>query len=80
MEKLASQSVEAYEVEKERDLMKLLKRGLCGLLAVVLMVPAGLAAPVSGGKNLSDLEGHWAQKEVEAAVASGWVDVPGWEF
>ena len=54
--------------------MKLLKRGLCGLLAVVLMVPAGLAAPVSGGKNLSDLEGHWAQKEVEAAVASGWVD------
>ena len=54
--------------------MKLLKRGLCGLLAVVLMVPAGLAAPVSGGKNLSDLEGPWAQKEVEAAVASGWVD------
>lgn len=44
------------------------------MLAVVLMVPAGLAAPVSGGKNLSDLEGHWAQKEVEAAVASGWVD------
>ena len=37
--------------------MKLLKRGLCGLLAVVLMVPAGLAAPVSGRKNLSDLEG-----------------------
>ena len=23
---------------------------------------------------MSDLEGHWAQKEVEAAVASGWVD------
>ena len=44
------------------------------MLAVVLMVQAGLAAPVSGGKNLSDLEGHWAQKEVEAAVASGWVD------
>ena len=54
--------------------MKHWKRGLCGLLAAVLMVPAGLAAPVSGGKNLSDLEGHWAQKEVEAAVASGWVD------
>ena len=45
--------------------MKHWKKGLCGLLAAVLMVPAGLAAPVSGGKNLSDLEGHWAQKEVE---------------
>ena len=54
--------------------MKHWKKGLCGLLAAVLMVPAGLAAPVSGGKNLSDLEGHWAQKEVEAAGASGWVD------
>ena len=54
--------------------MKHWKKGLCGLLAAVLRVPAGLAAPVSGGKNLSDLEGHWAQKEVEAAVASGWVD------
>ena len=54
--------------------MKHWKKGLCGLLAAVLMMPAGLAAPVSGGKNLSDLEGHWAQKEVEAAVASGWVD------
>ena len=54
--------------------MKHWKRGLCGLLAAVLMVPAGLAAPVSGEKGLSDLEGHWAQKEVEAAVASGWVD------
>ena len=54
--------------------MKHWKKGLCVLLAAVLMVPAGLAAPVSGGKNLSDLEGHWAQKEVEAAVASGWVD------
>ena len=54
--------------------MKHWKRGLCGLLAAALMVPAGLAAPVSGEKGLSDLEGHWAQKEVEAAVASGWVD------
>ena len=43
-------------------------------MAAVLMVPAGLAAPVSGEKGLSDVEGHWAQKEVEAAVASGWVD------
>ena len=54
--------------------MKHWKRGLCGLLATALMVPVGLAAPVSGEKGLSDLEGHWAQKEVEAAVASGWVD------
>ena len=37
--------------------MKHWKRGLCGLLAAVLMVPAGLAAPVSGEKGLSDLEG-----------------------
>ena len=54
--------------------MKHWKKGLCGLLAAALMAPAGLAAPVSGEKGLSDLEGHWAQKEVEAAVASGWVD------
>ena len=54
--------------------MKHWKRGLCGLLATALMVPVGLAAPVNGEKGLSDLEGHWAQKEVEAAVASGWVD------
>ena len=54
--------------------MKHWKKRLCGLLAAVLMAPAGLAAPVNGEKGLSDLEGHWAQKEVEAAVASGWVD------
>ena len=54
--------------------MKHWKKGLCGLLAAVLMAPAGLAAPVNGEKGLSDLEGPWAQKEVEAAVASGWVD------
>ena len=54
--------------------MKHWKKGLCGLLATALMVPVGLAAPVNGEKGLSDLEGHWAQKEVEAAVASGWVD------
>ena len=54
--------------------MKHWKKGLCGLLAAALMVPVGLAAPVSVEKGLSDLEGHWAQKEVEAAVASGWVD------
>ena len=54
--------------------MKHWKRGLCGLLATALMVQVGLAAPVNGEKGLSDLEGHWAQKEVEAAVASGWVD------
>ena len=54
--------------------MKHWKRGLCGLLATALMVPVGLAAPVNGENGLSDLEGHWAQKEVEAAVASGWVD------
>ena len=54
--------------------MKHWKRGLCGLLATALMVPVGLAAPVNGEKGLSDLEGHWAQKEVETAVASGWVD------
>ena len=42
--------------------MKHWKKGLCGLLAAVLMVPAGLAAPVSGGKNLSDLEGHWPRR------------------
>ena len=39
--------------------MKHWKKGLCGLLAAVLMAPAGLAAPVNGEKGLSDLEGHW---------------------
>lgn len=53
--------------------MKIWKKILCGLLAAALLVPAALAAPVQGTKSLSDVKGHWAQEEIEAALADGWV-------
>ena len=40
--------------------MKHWKKGLCGLLAAVLMAPAGLAAPVN--ERLVRFGRHWAQK------------------
>ena len=54
--------------------MKRVKQVLCGVLAAALMIPLAAAAPGSGGKSLSDIQGHWAQKEIETAIASGWVD------
>lgn len=54
--------------------MKRVKQMLCGVLAAALMIPLAAAAPGSGGKSLSDIQGHWAQKEIETAIASGWVD------
>ena len=51
--------------------MKHWKKGLCGLLAAVLMAPVRLAFPVNNEERLVRFGGHWAQKEVEAAVASG---------
>ena len=60
--------------------MKHWKKGLCGLLAAVLMMPAGLAAPVSGGKNLSDLEGHWAEGGRSRSCIWMGGRLPRWEF
>ena len=54
--------------------MKRVKQVLCGVLAAALMIPLAAAAPGSGSKSLSDIQGHWAQKEIETAIASGWVD------
>ena len=54
--------------------MRRVKQVLCGVLAAALMIPLAAAAPGSGGKSLSDIQGHWAQKEIETAIASGWVD------
>ncbi len=54
--------------------MRCVKQVLCGVLAAALMIPLAAAAPGSGGKSLSDIQGHWAQKEIETAIASGWVD------
>ena len=38
-----------------------------------MMVPLALAAPSTEG-SFSDVEDHWAQAEIEKAVATGWVD------
>ena len=54
--------------------MRRVKQVLCGVLAAALMIPLAAAAPGSNSKGLSDIQGHWAQKEIETAIASGWVD------
>ena len=54
---------------------KNVKRLLCGLLAAALLIPAAAAAPASGQKaKLSDIQGHWAQQQIEQAVSEGWVN------
>ena len=54
---------------------KNVKRLLCGLLAAALLIPAAAAAPASGQKaKLSDIQGHWAERQIEQAVSEGWVD------
>ena len=53
--------------------MKVWKKVVALLLAATMMVPLALAAPVAQDP-LTDVEGHWAQKEIEQAVADGWVD------
>ena len=54
---------------------KNMKRLLCGLLAAALLIPAAAAAPASGQKaKLSDIQGHWAERQIEQAVTEGWVD------
>ena len=48
---------------------KNVKRLLCGLLAAALLIPAAAAAPASGQKaKLSDIQGHWAERQIEQAV------------
>ena len=53
--------------------MKLWKKLTSLLLAAAMMVPFAAAAPSEEG-SFSDVDGHWAQAEIEQAVATGWVD------
>ena len=53
--------------------MKRGKKLLALLLAAALMIPIATAAPSEEG-SFPDVKGHWAQAEIEKAVASGWVD------
>ncbi|WP_454941817.1 S-layer homology domain-containing protein [Evtepia sp.] len=53
--------------------MKLWKKLTSLLLAAAMMVPFAAAAPSEEG-SFPDVDGHWAQAEIEQAVASGWVD------
>ena len=53
--------------------MKPIRQMVCALLAVTLLIPAAAASPGSGNP-LWDVQGHWAQKEIQEAVAAGWVD------
>ena len=52
--------------------MKVLKRLLCGALIAALLLPAAAADSTDG--SFSDIQGHWAQEQIEAAVRSGWVN------
>lgn len=58
--------------------MKLLKRGLCGLLAVVLMVPGGAGGAGKRREKSARIWRGWAQKEVEAMQLhlEGWCGYP----
>ena len=53
--------------------MKPMRQMVCALLAATLLIPAAAASPGSGNP-LWDVQGHWAQKEIQEAVAAGWVD------
>ena len=53
--------------------MKLWKKLTNLLLAAALMIPIATAAPSEEG-SFPDVKGHWAQAEIEKAVAAGWVD------
>lgn len=50
--------------------MTLWKKAVALLLAAAMMVPLALAAPSAEG-SFSDVEDHWAQAEIEKAVATG---------
>ena len=52
-------------MKRTRFLSVLLAALLCGSL-----LPSAAAAPA----GLSDIQGHWAQKEIEEAIDRGWVD------
>ena len=55
--------------------MKLCRRLLCALLLLALLIPAAAAAPaLGGGTKFSDIQGHWAQQQIEQAVSEGWVN------
>ena len=53
--------------------MKPMRQKVCALLEVTFLIPAAAASPGSGNP-LWDVQGHWAQKEIQEAVAAGWVD------
>ena len=52
--------------------MKLFKRLLCGTLIAALLLPTAAADSTDG--SFSDIQGHWAQEQIEAAVRSCWVN------
>ena len=55
--------------------MKLCRRLLCALLLLALLIPAAAAAPaLGGGTKFSDIQGHWAERQIEQAVSEGWVN------
>ncbi|MBQ5583544.1 MAG: S-layer homology domain-containing protein, partial [Ruminiclostridium sp.] len=58
-----------------------MKRKLISLLlTAVLLCTASVPALAAPG-NISDLEGHWAQAEIETAINERWVNgYPDWTF
>ena len=55
--------------------MRAWSRGLLGLLAAAMVTPLASAAPAEGGATSpADIQGHWAQEEIQRAMDAGWID------
>ena len=55
--------------------MRAWSRGLLGLLAAAMVTPPASAAPAEGGATSpADIQGHWAQEEIQRAMDAGWAD------
>ena len=55
--------------------MRAWSRGLLGLVAAAMVTPLASAAPAEGGATSpADIQGHWAQEEIQRAMDAGWID------
>ena len=55
--------------------MRAWSRGLLGLLAAAMVTPLASAAPAERADTApADIQGHWAQEEIQRAMDAGWID------
>ncbi|MBQ2297468.1 MAG: S-layer homology domain-containing protein, partial [Ruminiclostridium sp.] len=58
-----------------------MKRKLTSLLLAAVLLCTASAPALAAPGNISDLEGHWAQAEIETAINERWVNgYPDWTF